>query len=320
MAKGLRLVSLLKLNGFRSRKWIIPIGGLFFLFVSVLIMAYIFTKPQKQSLKTEARTNTSVKMEPAPNLEVNFTPGKELSVMIEGFKYPSEINPIIIPNPKETNTNERLVILPGSNSHICITDKNILAENIIIPPNNCRIDVSASSIHKVNNDGSVTWLNPLSATIVPWTFSYNGIFTAIANPRTNSLFFGRYFESQDLVYRYVNGNSPNCDKAENNPNQYLYQSGIRGKTNKTCTCAEQKIDCQKNYDPDFCDGENNICPGDPSDSLHTHSYATFLSGLAMGWSSYSPIEGYKLEPMTDEGPVIWPYWSYLTPVNDPTER
>jgi len=260
--------------------------------------------PQTQTTQTNSASY--------PNLTASIQPGSNLSISIAGFQYPSEVTPIIIPNPGQSPANDKIIVFPGSNSHVCTTNGNILNSNVSIPQSQCKIDASSASIFRTTGTGGTAWLNPTSVSVVPWRYTYDGIFTALVNPLNNNIFFSRYFENQSYLYRYSTG-VQNCT---NPAASYVYSNNIVNLGKSYCTCAEQAVQCTKGNDTALCKNGNNICPADLSDPSHDHSWATLVSGLTMGWSSTNMQSGYSLTAMNDEGPVVWPSTGYFSGGNN----
>lgn len=239
-----------------------------------------------------------------PNFKVTIQPGNQLSVAIAGFTYPSEITPIILPNPKTSNTSgsEKIVILPGSSSRICVTNANLLSGNVLIPQSSCYINAATGDLFKEDTAGKDVWTDPSLLSSNPWTYSYDGIFTAAVNPTTREIFFGRNFENQSYVNRWVTGARDCSDPTK----AWTYQSTILPTTKQYCTCAEQAYQCTANDTSPLCLNGNNICPADLSDPNHIHSWPTFTTGVTMGASSYDGTNGYAPKKITDYGPILWP--------------
>ncbi len=240
-----------------------------------------------------------------PNFRVSMVPSSQLAVNIQGFHYVSEVTPIFLPNPRTDNTggSDKIVILPGSSSKICTTNANIFSGNILIPQSSCYINASTGDLFKEDTNGENVWANPATLTTKPWTFSYDGIFTAAVNPSTHELFFGRVFENQSYVNRYAVTGSRDCTDPTKS---WTYGSTILPTKKTYCTCAEQDYQCGANDTSPLCVNGNNICPADLSDPQHDHSWTTYTAGLTMGASGYSDSAGYSPQKITDYGPIGWP--------------
>ncbi len=244
-----------------------------------------------------------------PNISYIKEPNRQLSVMVQGWEYPSEVSPIVLTNPD----GKRLYILSGGNSHICQSDGNMLNQDVVIPVSNCRVNASKNVIVPGDQNDAQRWLNPadIADEMVrdPWRFSYDGIFTVTVNPVTNKIFFGRYFEHQNYVYRWRSG----FRECGNNPaNYYLYRGNIHTNVSSDyCTCEQQSYVCQGWGDTNpLCIDGNNICPADLSGVEHDHSYPSMAVGATMGWADFSPTAGYQLSEVHDEGPIIWSQQAY----------
>ncbi len=108
---------------------------------------------------------------------------KTLQVNVEGFYYPTELTPLVV---EGTNGN-RIYILGTSHSLKCISNQNLLTENVSIPQNQCTL-VSKEGIldHLLMNggNGGAIYKNPQDVGPEIWKFGYNGIM-GVANITVN---------------------------------------------------------------------------------------------------------------------------------------
>lgn len=299
------------LKSLSKRKKILLVFLTIFIFISLFTAVY-YLNTGNFDIRERAVSNDTPALEINEiNLSVNFQPHEQLSIMYEKYDYPSEVTPVILPNPD----GRIIYMLSGGNSNICLSEQNALQQKIVLKEGNCLANATRNVITHPDNQGNTIWKDPKEVADemvnFPWRFSYDGIFAAEINESTNKLLLVRYFEHQNYVYRWKSG-FREC--GDNPQNYYLYRSNIHTDISSDyCTCEEQSYVCDGWGDPNpLCKDGNNICPADLSGPEHDHSWASWAMGGTLGLVDYSSKKGYQLTDVVDEGPIIWPQQAYRT--------